>query len=104
MSARTHRNDFWGIDRCRERLERSALVVVECCDWFKVKAHRPADSTYSVEPSRLPNASLQLLPEAAATQERRLLAVACTPWFSVGMVATPGQPTPTARLPPTLSA
>jgi hypothetical protein len=54
---RTHRHDVWGVDRRRERLERSALVVVECRDWFEVNAHRPSDSSYSVEQSRLSNAA-----------------------------------------------
>ena len=31
-----------------------------------------------------PNARLHLLPEAAATQERRLEAVRCKPWFGTG--------------------
>jgi hypothetical protein len=48
VPARTHRHDFWRVDCRRQRLERGALVVIECPDWFEVNMHRPSASAYSV--------------------------------------------------------
>src|SRR6266568_1810207 len=44
-------------------------------------ACQDALSPFGSPPPQAPNARLHLLPEAAATQERRLEAVRCKPWL-----------------------
>jgi hypothetical protein len=52
------------------------------------------------KPFSAENVALHLLPEAAATQERRLEAVRCSTWFGAGVTATRGRPPPPTVMPP----
>src|SRR5215475_11977339 len=82
------------------------------CGWLDLHCLGLAPfTTVPACPGADPNASLQLLPKARATQERRLKAVSCKALFGTAQVSDsdpagpplcPGLPTPLSRSTPTL--